>query len=55
MRYKSRFIPPYRMAPTKLKKLKTQLKDLLDKGFIKYIISPWGASIFFYEEEVWFH
>ncbi|KAG5576253.1 hypothetical protein H5410_056387 [Solanum commersonii] len=26
-------IPPYRMAPAKLKELKEQLKDLLDKGF----------------------
>ena len=27
-------IPPYRMAPTKLKELKVQLQDLVDKGFI---------------------
>ena len=26
---------PYRMAPTKLKELKEQLQELLDKGFIK--------------------
>ena len=25
---------PYRMAPTKLKELKSQLQELLDKGFI---------------------
>ena len=25
---------PYRMAPTKLKELKTQIQELLDKGFI---------------------
>ncbi|KAA0064167.1 gag protease polyprotein [Cucumis melo var. makuwa] len=25
---------PYRMAPTKLKELKVQLQELLDKGFI---------------------
>ena len=25
---------PYRMAPTELKELKTQLQELLDKGFI---------------------
>jgi len=30
------------MAPTELKELKEQLKDLLDKGFIKPNISPWG-------------
>nr|XP_033512347.1 uncharacterized protein LOC117277036 [Nicotiana tomentosiformis] len=28
-------IPPYRMAPTKLRELKEQLKDLLDKAFIR--------------------
>ncbi|XP_019258898.1 PREDICTED: uncharacterized protein LOC109237094 [Nicotiana attenuata] len=28
-------IPPYRMAPVELKELKVQLKDLLDKGFIR--------------------
>ena len=27
-------IAPYRMAPLELKKLKVQLQDLLDKGFI---------------------
>ena len=40
-------IPPYRMAPTELKKLKAQLRDLLDKGFIQPIISPWGAPVLF--------
>ena len=25
---------PYRMSPTELKELKTQLQELLDKGFI---------------------
>ncbi|KAJ4973762.1 hypothetical protein NE237_006936 [Protea cynaroides] len=36
---------PYRMAPTKLKELKTQLQELLDKGFIRPSISPWGAPV----------
>ena len=40
-------VPPYRMAPSELKVLKLQLKDLLDKGFIQPIISPWGAPVFF--------
>ena len=26
---------PYRMAPTKLKDLKSQLQELMDKGFIQ--------------------
>ena len=29
------FIPLYRMVPTKLKELKTQLQELVDKGFIR--------------------
>ena len=28
-------IPPYRMDPAELNELKVQLKDLLDKGFIR--------------------
>src|SRR5688572_26991763 len=40
-------IPPYRMAPVELKELKEQLKDLLDKGFIRPSISPWGAPVLF--------
>ena len=33
-------IPSYRMEPTKLKELKTQLQDLVDKGFIRPSVSP---------------
>ncbi|KAH0746170.1 hypothetical protein KY285_007827 [Solanum tuberosum] len=40
-------IPPCRMAPAELKELKDQLKDLLDKGFIRPTASPWGALVFF--------
>ena len=32
---------PYRMAPAKLKELKLQLQELLDKGFIRPSTSPW--------------
>src|SRR5688572_473541 len=35
------------MAPAELKELKRQLKDLLDKGFIRPSKSPWGALILF--------
>jgi hypothetical protein len=31
---------PYRMAPAKLKELKGQLEELLDKGFIRPSASP---------------
>ncbi|KZV30702.1 hypothetical protein F511_06960 [Dorcoceras hygrometricum] len=38
---------PYRLAPTELKELKEQLSDLLEKGFIRPSMSPWGAPILF--------
>ena len=38
---------PYRMAPMELKELKIQLQELLDKGFIRPSVSPWGAPILF--------
>ena len=44
-------IPSYRMAPTELKKLKAKLKDLLDKGFIRPSISPWGAPFLFWKKK----
>ncbi|XP_070005694.1 uncharacterized protein [Nicotiana sylvestris] len=33
------------MAPPELKELKEQLQDLLDKGFIRPSVSPWGAHM----------
>ncbi|WJZ84253.1 hypothetical protein VitviT2T_003866 [Vitis vinifera] len=38
---------PYRMAPLELKELKIQLQELLDKGFIRPSVSPWGAPVLF--------
>ncbi|XP_048228889.1 uncharacterized protein LOC125369780 [Ricinus communis] len=35
------------MAPAELRELKEQLQDLLDKGFIKFSMSPWGAPVLF--------
>ena len=35
----------HRMAPVELQELRVQLKELLDKGFIKPNTSPWGASV----------
>ena len=40
-------LPPYRMAPTELKELKAQLQELVDSGFIRPNISPWGAPVLF--------
>jgi hypothetical protein len=33
----------YRMPPNELAELKTQLQDLLEKGFIRSSSSPWGC------------
>ena len=40
-------LPPYIMAPAELKELKTQLQELLDMGFIRPSISPWGELVLF--------
>ncbi|WRX30995.1 hypothetical protein QQP08_023482 [Theobroma cacao] len=37
--------------PAELKKLKDQLEDLLDKGFIRPNVSPWGAPILFVKKK----
>ncbi|TYK18698.1 ty3-gypsy retrotransposon protein [Cucumis melo var. makuwa] len=42
---------PYRMAPTELKELKVQLQELLDKGFIRPSVSPWGAPVLFLKKK----
>ena len=39
------------MAPAELKELKAQLKDLLNKVFIRSSISPWGAIILFVKKK----
>ncbi|XP_073152860.1 uncharacterized protein [Henckelia pumila] len=36
---------PYRLALTDMKELKEQLQELLNKGFIRLSISPWGAPL----------
>ena len=38
---------PHRMAPVELQELRVQLKELLDKGFIRPSTSPWGAPVLF--------
>ncbi|GKD11124.1 putative reverse transcriptase domain-containing protein [Tanacetum coccineum] len=37
---------PYRLAPSEMKELSEQLKELSDKGFIRPSSSPWGAPVF---------
>ena len=34
-----------------LKELKTQLQDLVDKGFIHPSVSPWGAPVLFVKKK----
>jgi hypothetical protein len=38
------------MSPVKLKELKIQMQGLLDKGYIRSSISPWGCSALFVEK-----
>ncbi|GKD61437.1 reverse transcriptase domain-containing protein [Tanacetum coccineum] len=38
---------PYRLAPSEMKELSEQLKELSDKGFIRPSSSPWGAPVLF--------
>ena len=42
---------PYRMTPIEFKELKIQLQELLDKGFIRPSVSPWGAPILFVKKK----
>ena len=42
---------PYRMALKELTKLKKQLKELLEKGFIRPCVSPWGAPVMFIKKK----
>jgi hypothetical protein len=45
-----RYKTPYRMATPELAELKEHIKELLDKGFIHPISSPWGAHVICPEE-----
>ncbi|TYJ97948.1 ty3-gypsy retrotransposon protein [Cucumis melo var. makuwa] len=42
---------PYRIAPAELKELKVQLQELLEKGFIRPSVSPWGAPVLFVKKK----
>ena len=39
------------MAPLELKELKLQLQELLEKGFIRPNVSPWGAPVLFVKKK----
>nr|GFC26654.1 reverse transcriptase domain-containing protein [Tanacetum cinerariifolium] len=42
---------PYRLAPSEMKELSEQLKELSNKGFIRPSSSPWGASVLFVKKK----
>ncbi|GJV07107.1 putative reverse transcriptase domain-containing protein [Tanacetum coccineum] len=42
---------PYRLAPSEMKELSEQLKELSDKGFIRPSSSPLGASVLFVKKK----
>lgn len=41
----------YRMVLAELRELKEQLQELLDKGFIRPSVSPWGAPMLFVKKD----
>nr|GFB99567.1 putative reverse transcriptase domain-containing protein [Tanacetum cinerariifolium] len=41
----------YRLAPSELKELSGQLKELQDKGFVRPSSSPWGAPVLFVKKK----
>lgn len=44
-------IAPYGMAPKELIELKSQIQELLDRGFIRPSVSPWGAPVLFVKKK----
>lgn len=42
---------PYRLAPSEMQELSSQIQELLDKGFIRPSFSPWGAPILFVKKK----
>ncbi|GJT85268.1 putative reverse transcriptase domain-containing protein [Tanacetum coccineum] len=42
---------PYRLAPSEMKELSKQLKELSDKGFIRPSSLPWGAPVLFFKKK----
>ncbi|XP_070050859.1 uncharacterized protein [Nicotiana tomentosiformis] len=42
---------PYRVAPKEPRELKEQLQELLEKGFIRRNMSPWGTPVLFVKKK----
>jgi hypothetical protein len=45
------FRTPYRMSTPELVELKLQLKEMMDKGYIRPSVSPWGAPVLFVKKK----
>jgi len=42
---------PYKMSTLEFVELKLQLKEMLDKGYIRLSVSPWGAPVLFVKKK----
>jgi hypothetical protein len=42
---------PYRMSTPELVELKFQLREMMDKGYIRPSMSPWGAPVLFVKKK----
>jgi hypothetical protein len=42
---------PYQMSTLELVELKLQLKEMMDKGYIRPSVSPWGAPVLFVKKK----
>ena len=42
---------PYRMPAQDLEEIKKQIKELLDKGYIRPSSSPWGSPVLLVEKK----
>ena len=42
---------PYQMSTPELVELKLQLKEMMDKGYIRPSVSPWGAPFLFVKKK----
>nr|GEZ22579.1 reverse transcriptase domain-containing protein [Tanacetum cinerariifolium] len=42
---------PYRLAPSEMQELSSQLQELADRGFIRPSTSPWGAPVLFVKKK----
>ena len=42
---------PYRMVPAELKELKVQMEEMVNNGFVRPSMSPWGALVLFVKKK----